>query len=207
MGLSAAEVFDVLGKDYETAFAGLTAQREELDWLTTQLPERARVIDVGCGTGRPTAQMLVAAGFDVTGIDVSPHMIEVARAQVPGVRFEIADLRTVRHPAGSWDAVVAFFPLLQLTRAEIDAALATFADWLAPGGIFLLATVPVDVEGLDFVFMGQPVTVSSYPPEVFHQRLVGLGLEVVRERVVEFRPSHPGAEPEPDLFMAARKPR
>jgi len=204
MGLSAAEVFDALGKDYETAFAGLTAQRDELEWLVTQLPARARVLDVGCGTGRPTAELLVAAGHDVTGVDVSPRMIEIARAQVPGARFEVADLRTLTCPAGQWDAVVALFPLLQLTRAEIDAALARFADWPAPGGIFLMATVPADVESFDLVFMGQPVTVSSYPPEVFHDRLVGLGLEVVRERVVEFRPDHPGAELEHDLFLAAR---
>lgn len=206
MGLSAAEVFDALGHDYETAFAGLTAQRDELDWLVGELPERARVLDVGCGTGRPTAELLVAAGCDVTGVDVSPRMIDIARAQVPGARFEIADLRTVTCSAGRWDAVVAFFPLLQLTRAEIDAALARFADWLAPGGIFLMATVPADVEGVDFEFMGQPVTVSSYPPEVFHRRLVDLGLTVVRKRTVEFLPDHRGARPEHDLFMAARKP-
>ncbi|HEY4020864.1 MAG TPA: class I SAM-dependent methyltransferase, partial [Pseudonocardiaceae bacterium] len=167
-------------------------------------PGRARVLDVGCGTGRPTAEVLVDAGHDVTGVDVSPHMIDLARTQVPAARFDVADLRTLTYPAGSWDAVVAFFPLLQLTRAEIDAALAKFAGWLAPGGIFLLATVPVDVEGFDTEFMGQPVTVSSYPPEAFRERFAGLGLQVVRERIVEFLPDHAGARPEHDLFMAAR---
>ncbi|WP_028925073.1 class I SAM-dependent methyltransferase [Pseudonocardia acaciae] len=206
MGLSAAEAFDALGKDYETAFAGLTAQRDELDWLVTELSEGARVLDVGCGTGRPTAETLAAAGLDVTGVDVSPRMVDIARTQVPGARFEVADLRTLTFPAGSWDAVVAFFPLLQLTRAEIDAALAKFAGWLAPGGIFLLATVPADIENVEVEFMGKPVTVSSYPREVYRERLAGLGLRVVREQVIEFRPDHPGAAPEHDLFMAARKP-
>ena len=206
MGLSAAEVFDALGKDYETAFAGLTAQRDELDWLVTQLSAGARVLDVGCGTGRPTAEALAAAGLDVTGVDVSPRMVDIARTQVPGARFEVADLRTLTYPAGSWDAVVAFFPLLQLTRVEIDAALAKFADWLAPGGILLLATVPADVEDFDIEFMGKPVTVSSYPQEVYRERLTGLGLQVVREQIIEFQPNHPGAQPEHDLFMAARKP-
>ncbi|MGW4245025.1 class I SAM-dependent methyltransferase [Nocardia sp. NPDC004722] len=205
MGLSAAEVFDGLGKDYEQAFAGLTAQREEVDWLLTQLPDAARVLDVGCGTGRPTAEMLVAGGCEVTGCDVSPGMIEIARSQVPGARFEVADLRTLSYPAGTWDAVVAFFPLLQLTRAEIDAALGKFADWLRPGGVFLFATVPADIEGLDIEFMGKAVTVSSYPVDEFERRLTGVGLEIVRARVVEFLPDHPSAITEHDLFVAARR--
>ncbi|MRH90507.1 methyltransferase domain-containing protein [Nocardia sp. SYP-A9097] len=205
MGLSAAEVFDELGKDYEKAFAGLTAHREELEWLLNQLSAGATVLDIGCGTGRPTAEVLVAAGFDVTGCDVSPGMIEIAREQVPGARFEVADLRTLSYPAGSWSAVTAFFPLLQLTRAEIDAALVKFAGWLAPGGVFLFATVPADVESVDIEFMGKPVTVSSYSPEEFHRRLADAGLEVLRQRVVEFLPDHPDAVPEHDLFIAARK--
>jgi SAM-dependent methyltransferase len=206
MGQSAAEVFDALGRAYETAFAGLAAQREELDWLLTELPAQAQVLDVGCGTGRPTAELLAAAGHDVTGCDVSPVMVEIARAQVPGARFELADLRMLAYPVGSWDAVVAFFPLLQLTRAEIDAALEKFAGWLVPGGIFLLATVPADIEGVEGDFMGKTVTVSSYPREGFRERFTRLGLEVVRERVVEFRPDHADAGAEHDLFMAGRKP-
>ncbi|WP_067723207.1 class I SAM-dependent DNA methyltransferase [Nocardia yamanashiensis] len=207
MGLSAAEVFDALGKDYEKAFAGLSAQREEIDWLLAQLPGGARVFDAGCGTGRPVAELLAAAGHQVTGCDVSPGMIEIARAQVPAARFDVADLRELTYPAGSWDAVVAFFPLLQMSRAEIVSTLAKFADWLAPGGCLLLATVPADIEGLDVIFMGQPVTVSSYPPEAFRQLLTDAGLEIARERVVEFVPDYPDALPEPDLFIAARKPQ
>ena len=206
MGLSAAELFDTLGKDYETAFAGLTAQHEDLEWLLTQLPAKARVLDVGCGTGRPTAELLAAAGHDVTGVDVSERMVEIARAQVPAAHFEVADLRTLAYPDGGWDAVTAFFPLLQMTRAEIDAALADFVRWLKPGGFFLMATVPADIEGIEIEFMGHRVAaVSSYPREVFRERLTAVGLEIVRDRIVEFQPDHATAGPERDLFMAARK--
>jgi len=206
MGLSAAELFDELGKDYETAFAGLAVQREEIGWLLDELPRKAKVLDVGCGTGRPTAELLSAAGHEVTGYDVSPRMVEIARAQVPAGRFEVADLRTLTRPAASWDAVIAFYPLLQMTRAEIDAALAKFADWLKPGGFFLLATVPVDVEDVEVEFLGHAAAgVSSYPQDVFRRHLTDLGLDVVRERMVEFQPNHMTATPELDLFMAARK--
>jgi ubiquinone/menaquinone biosynthesis C-methylase UbiE len=205
MGLSARDVFDSLGKDYETAFAGFTAQREEAEWLANELPANARVVDVGCGTGRPVTEVLAAAGHRVTGYDVSPTMIEIARTQIPGATFDVADLRTLDQPASRWDAVVVCYSLLQLTRAEIDAALAKFADWLAPGGIFLMATMPVDAEGFDFDFMGKLVTISSYSAEGYRDRLTRLGLEVVRERFADFQPDYPGSVPEHDLFVSARK--
>jgi ubiquinone/menaquinone biosynthesis C-methylase UbiE len=203
--MSARDVFDSLGKDYETAFAGFTAQREEAEWLANELPANARVLDVGCGTGRPVTEVLAAAGHRVTGYDVSPTMIGIARTQIPGATFDVADLRILDQPASSWDAVVVCYSLLQLTRAEIDAALAKFADWLAPSGIFLMVTLPVDVEGFDFVFMGKPVTVSSYSAEGYRERLTRLGLEVARKRFADFQPDYSDSAPEHGLFLSARK--
>lgn len=205
MGLSARDLFDSLGKDYETAFAGFTIQREEAEWLANELPVNARVLDVGCGTGRPVAEVLVAAGHRVSGYDVSPIMIEIARTQIPGATFDVADFRALDQPAGSWDAVVVCYSLLQLTRAEIDAALAKFADWLAPGGIFLMVTLPIDVEGFDSEFMGKPMTISSYSAESYRERLTRLGLEVARERFADFQPDHPDSAPEHVLLLSARK--
>jgi ubiquinone/menaquinone biosynthesis C-methylase UbiE len=50
------------------------------------------ILDVGTGTGS-VAQLAAARfpGADVTGVDVSPRMVAIAREKVPGVRFEVAD--------------------------------------------------------------------------------------------------------------------
>jgi trans-aconitate 2-methyltransferase len=54
----------------------------------------AQVVDLGCGPGNLTA-LLVARwpGATVTGLDSSPEMVEAARRDVPGIGFEVADLR------------------------------------------------------------------------------------------------------------------
>jgi ubiquinone/menaquinone biosynthesis C-methylase UbiE len=205
-GLSADEVFNTIALEYEAAYADLRARRELTEWLIEQLPAGAAVVDIGCGTGRPVAELLAAAELDVAGYDVSPRMVEIARANVPQARFEVADLRTLSLAEGGSDAITAFFSLLQVTRAELDAALIACATWLKPGGYFILGTVPADIENLDIDFLGQPVTVSSYPAEVYRTRLKNAGLEVISERVESFQADHPAAAPEDNLFLVARKP-
>ncbi|GAA3062649.1 class I SAM-dependent methyltransferase [Streptomyces goshikiensis] len=140
---TAAEVFDALGARYEDLFGRVPEQMAALDWIAERLPAGARVLDVGSGTGRPTAEALAVAGHDVTGIDVSAAMVETARTLVPGARFEQADVRTyVPREAGGFDAVCSFFPLLVMDQPEIEAALDRMASWVAPGGYLVLATVP-----------------------------------------------------------------
>ena len=64
------------------------------------------VLDVPCGDGRLTAR-LVEAGYDVTGIDVSPHALELARARGLEARFVEGDLRALPD-LGPFDGVVSW---------------------------------------------------------------------------------------------------
>ncbi|MFC9583670.1 class I SAM-dependent methyltransferase [Streptomyces yangpuensis] len=202
---SAAEVFDALGERYEEVFGQVPGQIEALDWLTARLPASARVLDVGSGTGRPTAETLVRAGCDVTGIDVSAAMVALARAKVPGARFEQADVRTYTPPPGGFDAVCSFFPLLVMDQPDVAAALDRMASWTAPGGYFVMATVPGDIRGVDIEWMGHAVTVSSLSTEDHLARLADRGLEVLHHHTATFRPADDLAGPEEHLFCYARR--
>ncbi|UOX89102.1 methyltransferase domain-containing protein [Amycolatopsis sp. FBCC-B4732] len=203
---SAAEVFDALGTDYEHAFRNLAEQRAALTALAERLPAGARVLDLGSGTGRPVAEQLAAAGCAVTGYDVAPKMVEIARAQAPAARFELGDMRELSFEDGSWDAITAFFSMLQLPRADQETMIGRLARWLKPGGLLVFATVPADVDGVDIVFMGHPVRASSFAADALAERLRAAGLEIVREEQALFVPDHPDAGPEPHVYLTARKP-
>lgn len=205
--VSAAELFDGLGIAYERAFVRLPAQLEAVDWLTARLRAGARVLDVGSGTGRPVAELLVRAGCEVTGIDVSGEMVALASAQVPGARFVQCDVRAFDAPEGGFDAVCAFFPLMMMTRAEAAAALRHMAGWLAPGGFLVTATVPADVEDVEIVWMERPVRVSSFSAEEYLRlQREECGLEVLHHAVSYFAPDDDRAAPEEHLFTYARRP-
>jgi magnesium-protoporphyrin O-methyltransferase len=89
----------------------------------------ARVLDAGCGTGAMTAE-LAARGADVTAIDISPALVEIAAKRLPQglpgrVRFLSGDM--LSDALGPFDYTVAMDSLIYYGPSDILAALARLA--------------------------------------------------------------------------------
>ena len=82
----------------------------------------------------------LADGRRVTGVDISARQIELARAAVPGARFIHADMTALELPASSLDAVVAWYSLTHVPRADLPTLIEAVHRWLRPGGV-LVATM------------------------------------------------------------------
>jgi trans-aconitate 2-methyltransferase len=77
--------------------------------LVARIPnaEAADAVDLGCGPGNSTEVLRERyPGARITSVDSSPDMIKAARARLPGVAFEVADVRTWR-PSAPPDVVLA----------------------------------------------------------------------------------------------------
>ncbi|MEV7090752.1 methyltransferase domain-containing protein [Streptomyces sp. NPDC093085] len=96
------------------------------------------VADVGCGTGRVTAH-LHQLGLNAFGIDLSPGMIEVARRDHPGLRFDLASMTDLTLADASMTGLVAWYSLIHVPDDEIGAVFAHFQRVLRPGGPLLLS--------------------------------------------------------------------
>jgi SAM-dependent methyltransferase len=55
------------------------------------------IVDLGCGSGI-WAKALADAGYQVTGVDISPAMIELARQRAPNARFQVGSFVPFRFP-------------------------------------------------------------------------------------------------------------
>ena len=200
--------FDRIGARYDEAFPHKDGQLAAGEWLVNRLSPGSRVLDVGCGTGLPTARQLVDAGFDVTGIDLSDGMLQLARRDVPMAAFrqlDVADLPAKGVAEDGYEAVVAFFSLLMLTRDEIPVTLRKLRTLLTPGGYFLLSMVEADIDEMPLQFLGNRVWVSGYLRDELHQVVTDAGFDVLDLQHLSYAPATTTVPPEVQLFVYARR--
>jgi len=111
-----------------------------------------RVMDVGCGAG-PLTKALVDAGFDVTGVDTSAELLELARANVPKARFVRASAYDVE--IRGHDAVVAVGEPLtyhaEPAKADdlISRLFQRVVEELPAGGMLIFDVIGVGEPSLD----------------------------------------------------------
>lgn len=204
-----AEAFDAIGDRYDEAFPHKEGQLAADEWLTRSLPTGSRVLDLGCGTGVPTARRLVDAGFEVVGVDMSNGMVELARQNVPEATFHQLDLADL-YPGGPadlgrFDGVAAFFSLLMLPRAEIPTALRTIHDLLRPGGLFAVSMVEADVDNRAIPFLGNTIRVSGYLREELRKVIETAGFEILEESSYTYAPAISDVPPEEQVFLSCRR--
>ncbi len=166
----AGPVFDRIGATYSEAFADRPGQLAAGRWLMDRLAGRDKplVLDVGCGSGEPTARQLIDGGMHVVGIDTSPVMLELARHTVPEAIFverDLFDLDGLHPTQQRFDGVVAFFSLLLLPRPHVEKALDDIHHVLAHDGVFALGMVEGDTDHLMRDFLGTQVPLTAYPRE------------------------------------------
>ncbi|MGC1210480.1 MAG: class I SAM-dependent methyltransferase [Micromonospora sp.] len=105
------------------------------------------VADVGCGPGHVTAH-LRSLGLDAFGIDLSPAMVDVARRDHPGLRFEVGSMTDLDLADASVAGLLAFWSLIHVPDEAIPTVFQEFRRALRPGGLLLLGFHVGDVSRL-----------------------------------------------------------
>ena len=131
--------YDTVAVSYaELVVDGADWENEAFDLLAKLVAGSGRtVLDVGCGPGRTTG-LLAERGLRVTGIDLSPGMIEVARRDHPDLNFRVGSMTALDVADGSASGVVSWWSIIHLPRDVVPQAFAEFYRVLAPGGVLLL---------------------------------------------------------------------
>ncbi len=134
---------------YASEYGQFVARREQADLEHDAILSRVldllgdlsgrEVLDAGCGEGF-LARVLAAHGAHVTGIDLSPRLIEMARAKDPHgvIEYRVADLsRRLPELAGRFDLIGSHLALNDV--ADHRGFAATLASLARPGARAVLA--------------------------------------------------------------------
>jgi ubiquinone/menaquinone biosynthesis C-methylase UbiE len=201
-----AAAFDAIGERYDDVFPHKSGQIIATQWVIDRLAPGARVLDLGCGTGVPTAGMLTESGLEVVGVDASTEMLALARRNVPAGRFVAMDLMELDGSLGEFDGVCAFFSLLMLRREDIPRVLRRTKALLRPGAVVAIGMVEGDVDYAPLAFLGQEVSVTAFPRADLEATIRAEGLHVLEVDMEEFEPASADVPAERQIFLYCSAP-
>ena len=176
------------------------ADAKEVLWnAIVSVPPR-RLLEVGGGQGWLSQRVQDELGADVVMLDLSPHMVELARAR--GVHAEVGDVQQLPFEDASFDTAVAAWMLYHVP--DLDRALSELTRILEPGGRLVCNTNSLDhlaelrdlirypgeaQEFLPFNAENAEVALRRHFGQV--ERIDAMGTVVVRDRqkLVDYRDS------------------
>ncbi len=120
-----------------------------------RLPAGGSVVDIGCGSGTPISEALMAEGLRVCGIDASPALVAEFRRRFPGAEAVCEPAETSDLFGRTFDGAVSVGLLFLLPENDQRAVIGRAARALRPGGRFLF-TAPRPVCAWDDLLTGRP---------------------------------------------------
>jgi SAM-dependent methyltransferase len=130
---SSAHVYDAVYsfKDYGAESRRLQALIEE------RSPGAATLLDLACGTCKHLEQL--RAWYEVSGLDLDPQLLEIARGRLDGIDLHEGDM-TSFSLGRTFDVVTCLFSSIGYvgTVERLDGAIAAMAAHLDPGGVLIV---------------------------------------------------------------------
>lgn len=134
-------------RHYDLMYAGKT-YAEEAAYALRALHESGittgRLFSVGAGTLNYEL-LLAKEGFEITGIDLSPSMVELGQqkldeAGITSIHLAVGDMRSIEGPAEKFDAAVVLFNVISYcsTKEELAQVFSGLAQSVRAGGIVVL---------------------------------------------------------------------
>lgn len=161
---------------------GRFIERSWLDRFSETLPQTATVLDLGCGAGVPIASYLLANGYDVTGIDSSPELIDAAQARFADGHWQVSDMRGLDLNA-QFDGLLGWHSMFHLTPDDQRNLFSVFRRHAAKGATLMFTSGTQAGETLG-VFEGEPLYHAGLDAQEYRSLLDASGFEVI-DHVVE----------------------
>jgi cyclopropane fatty-acyl-phospholipid synthase-like methyltransferase len=173
-----------------------------LDLLLDSLGPESRVLDLGCGTGKPNAVYLNGAGHRVHGIDASSELLHIARKRLPESQFDLGKIEGNDHLPGPFDGALCWDAIFHLERKFHEAVFHRVAAVLKPGAVFLMTSGGSKNDPFVDTMFDETFSYDAHPPDLTLRLVEDCGFEIIRSSLLE-KPT--GGRNKGRLAVAARK--
>lgn len=146
------ETWNQIAGLYEEKFMNLSLYNETYDFFSDLLEDENKVFEIGCGPGNITKYLLSKKpNLKITGIDVAPKMIELARINNPSANFEVMDTRKLNELKEKFDAIMCGFCLPYLSESDCSKLIKDSNQILHKNGILYLSFVEGNASKSGFI--------------------------------------------------------
>ena len=140
--------------------------------FTSYLKENARIIDVGCGSGRDVAAFC-KMGYNAEGLDNSKELAALAADKL-GINITVEDMSTWKAEQ-PYDGIWCFASLLHLTDKELESFFSNLEYNLSPGGILFVSVK----DGIETGFDEEGRYMRNFNQDELISMITEAGLEVL----------------------------
>lgn len=185
-----SEIYDEFAETYDEN-RGLFDLSKIFNTFYQQLNiDKGNLLDLGCGSGEAFSKLFIQHDWNVTGVDFSKKMVELAQQYVPEMQTIHADICKVEFANNKFDAIVAIYSLFHIPCKDHTRIFQNMHRWLRKDGKALFTYATKQYTGNEeyngYVnFLGKDLFYSHKTPEQLHKDLEAVGFKVEHEELVE----------------------
>ena len=148
-----------------------------LDQFLALIPHGAGIVDIGCGSAEPIARYFIEKGYDVTGVDSSPTLIDICKTRFPRQEWIVADMRTLSL-GRTFSGILAWDSFFHLCPEDQRRMFPIFRKHAAPNAALMFTSGPSHGEAIG-TFRGEPLYHASLDQTEYRSLLDDSGFDVV----------------------------
>ncbi|MHB8136830.1 MAG: class I SAM-dependent methyltransferase [Smithellaceae bacterium] len=181
------EIYNRFADTYDKS-RGLFDMSDVITDFFKRLPCRTgRLLDLGCGAGEPFPAYFIARGWQVTGVDFSFRMLEMAHRYQPDMETIFADIGEVDFPDEQFDAITSIYCLFHIEYQKHADIFRKMYRWLKPGGKSLFTYATKEYTGGEIFngykeFLGERLFYSHMTPGNLSATLISTGFTIESAR-------------------------
>jgi ubiquinone/menaquinone biosynthesis C-methylase UbiE len=177
------EIYNRFAERYEQN-RGIFDMSDIISDFAVRMPRApGHLLDLGCGAGEPFPAYFIEQGWQVTGVDFSFRMLEMAHLYQPRMKTILKDICEVDFPDEQFDAVTAIYCLFHIEYTKHDDIFRKIYRWLKPGGLSIFTYATKEYTGSEIFngykeFMGEQLFYSHTTPDNLSAMLISTGFTI-----------------------------
>jgi len=154
--------YNIAALDYENTIAKLDNYNETYNYFCKSIKPNDTILDLACGPANISCNIInQLPNVQITGIDLSEKMIEVAKQKIPSGNFFVNDIIHFKSDK-PFDAIILGFALPYLNKIEIEELFKNINHNIVHNGKLYLSFMAGSKEGFEVPSFNQTVELYIY---------------------------------------------